>query len=136
MRKKNGKSKKRSFQNKGNKKFPAWRLLLSPELWPSVLAAGVALFAVLNALHSAAKPPGNGTAFWSPEAVTLYEEAAVLITDLPLIGEYQLAKIMRNAIRNGRGGCRNGCSRGRGHHPRYIGAGSRTQGLRPQPSIH
>jgi hypothetical protein len=30
--------------------------------------------------------------------VTLYEEAAVLITDLPLIGEYQLAKIMRNAI--------------------------------------
>jgi hypothetical protein len=103
--KKNGKSKKkrrpkkRPWQNDGNKKYPAWRLLLCPELWPSVLQAGAALFAVLNALHSAAKEPGrNDAAYWSPEAVRLYQAAAVLITNLPLIGEYQLAKIMRNAI--------------------------------------
>jgi hypothetical protein len=38
--KKNGKSKKkrrpkkRPWQNDGNKKYPAWRLLLCPELWP------------------------------------------------------------------------------------------------------
>ena len=90
--KKNGKSKKkrrpkkRPWQNDGNKKYPAWRLLLCPELWPSVL-------------HSAANAPGgNNAAYWSPVAVRLYQAAAVLITDLPLIGEYQLAKIMRNAI--------------------------------------
>jgi hypothetical protein len=101
--KKNSKSKKRSWQNKDNKDCPAWRLLLCPELWPSVLAAGAALFAVLNALHSAAVQQSRhrrqqNAAFWSPEAVRLYEAAAVLITDLPLIREYQLAKIMRNAI--------------------------------------
>jgi hypothetical protein len=59
--KKNGKSKKRSWQNNGNKEYPAWRLLLCPELWPSVLAAGAALFAVLNALHSAAKSRQEAT---------------------------------------------------------------------------
>ena len=76
VQKKNGKSKKkrrpkkRPWQNDGNKRYPAWRLLLCPELWPSVLQAGAALFAVLNALHSAAKAPGgNNAAYWSPEAV-------------------------------------------------------------------